>query len=85
MTKIQAMNAMEKVGLSFTANVIMNGCGKPATKMRTILKLIESGHDVRRAPFDTCALIVDGELISFGALDCGVDAVLNVIKVQKGA
>jgi hypothetical protein len=69
MTKIQAMREMEKAGLSFTANVIMNGCGKPTKKMTTILALIAKGHEVRQAQFETCALVIDGNFTWFSALD----------------
>lgn len=69
MTKIQAMRKMEEKGLSFTANVIMNGCGKPTKKMTTILALLDAGHDVRQAQFETCAVIIDGAFTWLGALD----------------
>jgi hypothetical protein len=70
-TKIQAMKALEKAGMSFTANVIMNGCGKPTTKMNTLLDLMAAGHDVRHAPHETCAVVIDGEFTWLGALDRG--------------
>jgi hypothetical protein len=76
-TKIALMKEMEAKGLSFTANVIMNGCAKPCTKMRTILKLIEAGADVRQAQFETCQVIVNGFAFWLGALDKGPEAVLN--------
>jgi hypothetical protein len=69
MTKIQAMQALEKAGLSFTANVIMNGCDKPTLKMKTILNLIQAGHDVRHAPQETLAIIIDGEFTWISKLD----------------
>lgn len=78
LTKIQAMKELEKLGLSFTANVIMTGCSKPTYKMNKILKLIRNGHDVRHAQFETCAIVVDGNQISFYELDnMSVDNIRN--------
>lgn len=67
--KIEAMKAMEKAGLGFTANVIMNGCGKPTRKMNVILNLLAKGIEVRHAPHETLALIIGGEFQWFSALD----------------
>lgn len=82
MTKIQAMKALEAKGLGFTANVIMNGCGKPATKMRTLVKLIEAGVEVRHAPYETCAVVIENKFFWLGALDEGFDAILTTIAVS---
>lgn len=68
-TKIKLMRELEKRGLSFTANVILNGCGKPVTKMKKIVALLDAGHSVYHAPFETCALVIDGEFTWLGALD----------------
>ncbi len=78
MTKFEAMKAMEKQGLGFTANVIMNGCGKPATKMKTILALIGRGLIVSHAPMETCAVVVNGRFFWLGALDAGADEVYRL-------
>ncbi len=83
MTKIQAMKAMEAKGLSFTANVLMNGCSKPTAKMKTILKLIDMGHEVRHAPFETCAVVVDGVYVSFSRLGTELNALVDGIQLEK--
>jgi hypothetical protein len=69
MTKRETIRELEAKGFSFTVNVIMNGCGKPATKLKNLLKLVNTGHNVRHAQFETCAVIVDGEMQWFSALD----------------
>ena len=79
MTKIQAMIELEKQGLSFTANVIMNGCGKPTTKMVAILELINMGYDVSHAPYETCAIIVNGKFLWFSTLDNGAKEVSKLV------
>lgn len=84
MTKIQAMKAMEANGLGFTANVIMNGCGKPTKKMSTILDLIADGADVRHAQFNCYTLLVDGNEISLGQLDYGYMQVRLDILAKRG-
>lgn len=82
LTKIEAMRAMEKAGLSFTANVLMNGCSKPTAKICTILKLIEMGYAVSHAPFETCAVNVSGVYVSFGRLNTEFGALLEGIQLE---
>jgi hypothetical protein len=83
MTKIQAMKELEKAGMSFTANVIMNGCGKPTKKMQTLVELIRAGHDVRHAQFDCYTVIINGADVTLGHLDSGAEAVLRVVQIKR--
>ncbi len=84
-TKIQAMRALEKSGLSFTANVIMNGCGKPTTKMNTLCDLLERGYEIRQAQFDTMTVVVSNVMITLGKLDQGAAAVETEVKEKLAA
>lgn len=78
-TKSKLVAEMEKQGLGFTANVIVNGCGKPCTKMKTILEILSRGFDVRPAQFETCQVLIKGRAIWLEELDKGTDQVLGSI------
>lgn len=80
-TKAALMNEMERSGLSFTANVIMNGCSKPVTKMKTVCELLRRGIDVRPVGFSCYSLLVDNHHISFSDLDRGADHIQNFMGI----
>lgn len=82
--KIELMKKLEANGLSFTANVILTGCGKPVTKMKTLSDLIDRGYEIRPAQFETTQVVITGMgqcvAVWLGALDKGADAVIEMVK-----
>jgi len=48
--------------IQFIANVIFCNCSKAATKLKNLIKLLDTGHEVRSAQFDLFRIRVDGEL-----------------------
>ena len=56
-------------GASFLANVIMNGCSKPTTKLHNLIKLLDKGIQVQCAQFDMFTITVDGERHPLSYLD----------------
>lgn len=61
-TKIQMLREIDDYGrgASFLANVVTNGCRRPARKLRGLLNLLLAGHAVQCAQFDTMTFTVDG-------------------------
>jgi hypothetical protein len=54
---------------SFLANVIMCHHRKPVTKLKGLAKLLQTGHEVRTAPFDLSVLVIDGRVASWSDLE----------------
>jgi hypothetical protein len=63
---------------AFVANVILTQHSKPATKLRNVLYLLQSGRSVRTAQFSLDVLLVDGQQVSWDALN-NLTSVLDVI------
>ena len=62
-------------GVSFLANVIVNGCSKPTTKLRNLKRLLDAGHSVQMQQFAMFYLTIDGCMgYPFSVLDTGVIA-----------
>jgi hypothetical protein len=63
---------------SFVANLILTQHSKPATKLRNVLYLLQSGRSVSTAQFSTDILLVDGVSVPWSALDT-LDTVLDIV------
>ena len=62
-------------GVSFLANVIVNGCAKPTTKLRNLKKLLDAGHEIQMQQFAMFQLTIDGCMgYPFNVLDTGIIA-----------
>ena len=84
MNKQNLISFLEAKGLSFTVNVITSGCSKPVTKMRTIVDLLNEGHDVRQSFYDTMSILVDGWEVDLIVLNDGIGGVLEAVSAKVG-
>lgn len=72
MTKMEAMNEARKMGAGFIANVIATQHSNPARKLKGLVELLKSGHDVRTAELSIDILIVDGQQFGWEILESPV-------------
>lgn len=72
MTKQEAYNEAQKMGAGFLANVISAQHGNPARKLKGLVDLLKSGHDVRTAQFSIDTLIIDGRQMGWEILESPV-------------
>jgi hypothetical protein len=68
---------------AFVANVILTQHSKPATKLRNVLYLLQTGRSVRTGAFSLDTLLVDGKRVPWAALD-NLDAVLDIVNPKAG-
>jgi hypothetical protein len=70
MTKMQAYAEAGKLGAGYVANVILVSHGDSARKLKGLVTLLLTGHQVQIAAFDITQLQIDGKNVSWNALDC---------------
>lgn len=60
MTKMEALNEAQKLGAGFIANVILTQHVNPSARLKGLVQLLKTGHEVRTAQFSIDTLVIDG-------------------------
>jgi hypothetical protein len=72
MTKIEAYRVLSNMhrGIAFVANVIFTRGGQnTAKRLKTMVRLIQTGHELNSAPFSCDHLTIDGSIVALASLD----------------
>jgi hypothetical protein len=83
MKRQELIRRLESHGLSFTVNVILNGCSKPMSKLKTLQGLINNGHDVVHSSNEVYAILIDGQYRLFSVLDKGIPEIENDLNTES--
>ena len=72
MTKMKAYEEAGKLGAAFIANVILTQHSNPSRKLKGLVDLLKSGHEVRAGQFSIDTLVIDGRQMGWELLESPV-------------